>query len=137
MEFCKRCGGMLVMEGGELKCLVCGWSFGSDVMSSEQAKEEVESVAMVEWEEYLASCRESRSARYGKSTPESIAEYKRRYHEAHHEKDLRDMLRWKRSHKAHLRKYRRKRYQDKNLRLLWLTELWKIRKLGEDHELEV
>ena len=108
MRSCEHCGGSLLLEDGELKCLACGRTCGSGVILDREACEEVEAAADFSWAEYVAGRRETASARYGESTPESIAEYKRRYHVVHREKDLRDMLRWKRNHQAHLKEYRRR-----------------------------
>lgn len=109
MSRCKRCGGSLVVDDGEVKCMACGWSPEGAVIDVSKAREEVEQAAVADWDAYVVSRRESLLSRYGKSSPESIAEYKSRYYFAHREKSIDDALRWKRSHKAHLREYRRRR----------------------------
>jgi len=96
----------MLADGAELKCLACGRSYGSEAMVAEQARVEVELALASSWADYVASRRASLKDRTGKSSPESIAEYKRRYHEAHRDKDLSDMLRWKRNNMAHLKDYR-------------------------------
>lgn len=120
---CERCGGSLIADDEELKCLACGRSSGSRAMRADEAKAEVEADAVVAWNEFVAGRRKNRKGSTGISGFESeaeynhlyyeahkeqLAEYKRVYHEAHGEQNLARMLRWNRSHRAHLIAYRRR-----------------------------
>ena len=104
---CSRCGGRLINDDDEIKCFMCGRS-GASVLLGEEARREVEASDKFEWEDYVAGRSETASARLGANTTSDIAEYKRRYHLAHREKDLADMLSWKGANGSRLKEWRRK-----------------------------
>jgi len=116
---CGHCGGSLLVDDGEVKCLACGRVLCSGAVDSVGLKAEAEASVLMEWNEYVAGRRETASARYGKSSPGGIAEYKRVYYRTHREKCIADNLRWKLANLAHLREYRRGyRHRCRKARLL-------------------